>query len=603
LLYKQVGSSDSDDWTKAPLAAHNRSQMRDRSNPAARRRGGKVDPESAAGPSARASRLLLPESDHYDDFDSRPEAFADELDRTLHLRRISTGKSMLDRAEASLARLDPADPHAARVLLLVAQWVDVGYRDHRLLDFLLLRFPADCRKRLSIADYLRLRMVDAFRALSVEDVDSAVDSLDFVLKTETDLPDEGLAALAHFWKGRAHRKKGEYETALLHIVRARELAQKSNDEIFTAIIQIQESWLLFQKGMRKEALRLLSHAESILEATDHYVALGNIESARGRIVRRSGEYTQALEHFDRAIALYAQGDLNHPNLARALVNAAYVRRLLSLQLRRKIDARAQPGGAGTSAGAGSGLRARYQQISHQAILDLRRAREIYALHVHAGGTGNVLFNLGYLHLDRGDIDHAAHEAGEAYRLGLEKNDHILMARARILQAAAENARVEEQLGEDVDIAVYANLALQHSEEALGLARGTQNRRLLAGAWIARGATAANDFFQDWELARRSASEAASLMGPGETDHLVDALTALKSQIVRASGISDTLRAWSEGMVGDKTFQQIAEEFAEIVIPKVWIREDRKISRVAESLSISPKKVRRILRNAGYLERG
>jgi hypothetical protein len=57
------------------------------------------------------------------------------------------------------------------------------------------------------------------------------------------------------------------------------------------------------------------------------------------------------------------------------------------------------------------------------------------------------------------------------------------------------------------------------------------------------------------------------------------------------------------MVGDKTFQQIAEEFAEIVIPKVWIREDRKISRVAESLSISPKKVRRILRNAGYLERG
>lgn len=577
--------------------------MKDHSIPAARRRAGKVHPESAAGPSAHSPRLLSPESDQGDDFDSRPEKFAEALDRTLHLRRISTGKSMLDRAEATLATLDPSDPHAARLLLLVAQWVDVGYRDHRLLDFLLLRFTGDCRKRLSIADYLRLRMVDAFRALSVEEVDSAVDALDFVLKTESDLPNEGLAALAHFWKGRAHRKKGEYETALLHIVRARELTQRSHDEIFTAIIQIQESWLLFQKGMRKEALRLLSHAENILKATDHYVALGNIESAKGRIVRRSGEYTLALEHFDRAIALYAQGDLNHPNLARALVNAAYVRRLLSLQLRRKIDARAQPGGGGSSATAGSALRARYQQISHQAILDLRRAREIYALHAHAGGTGNVLSNLGYLHLDRGDIDHAAHEAGEAYRLGLEKNDHILMARARILQAAAENARVEEQLGEDVDIAVYANCALQHSEEALALARGTQNRRLLAGAWIARGATGANDFFQDWELARRCASEAASLMAPGENDHLVDALAALKSQIVRASGISDTLRAWSEGMVGDKTFQQIAEEFAEIVIPKVWIREDRKVSRVAESLSISPKKVRRILRSAGYLERG
>jgi hypothetical protein len=55
------------------------------------------------------------------------------------------------------------------------------------------------------------------------------------------------------------------------------------------------------------------------------------------------------------------------------------------------------------------------------------------------------------------------------------------------------------------------------------------------------------------------------------------------------------------MVGGKTFQQVTEEFAEIVIPKVWLREDRKISRVAESLSVSPKKVRRILRNTGFLD--
>jgi DNA-binding NtrC family response regulator len=78
---------------------------------------------------------------------------------------------------------------------------------------------------------------------------------------------------------------------------------------------------------------------------------------------------------------------------------------------------------------------------------------------------------------------------------------------------------------------------------------------------------------------------------------------LKSRVLRASGIDDTLRAWSEGMVGDKTFQQVEEEFAEIVIPKVWAREGKKISRVAERLSVSPKKVRRILRNAGFLDHG
>lgn len=528
-------------------------------------------------------------------------AFAASIALALQQRRIAAGIAMLDEAETALARLDPSHPEATRLLLLVAQWVDVGYRDHRLLDTLLLRFTPEIRKQLCIAAYLRLRMVEAFRALSVEDVDAAILGLDFVLNTEKDLPDESLAAVAHFWKGRAHRKKGEYETALLHIVRARELAQKSQDGIFTAVVQIQESWLLFQKGLRKDALRLLAHAESVLKDTDHYVALGNIESARGRIVRRAGEYTRGLDHFDRAVALYAKGDPNHPNLARALVNAAYVRRLVALQLRRRIDSRPHPGGAKNSPDS-VGLRARYQQICHQAILDLRRAREIYAIHSHAGGTGNVLFNLGYIHLDRGDIHHAAHEAAEAYRLGLEKNDHILMARARILQAAAENARVEEQLGEDVDIAVHANRARQHSEESLALARNTQNRRLLAGAWIARGITAANDFFQDWELARRCSSEAAGLMGPGENDHLAEDLAALKSQIVQASGISDTLRAWSEGMVGDKTFQQITEEFAEIVIPRVWLREDRKISRVADRLSVSPKKVRRILRSAGLLSR-
>lgn len=45
---------------------------------------------------------------------------------------------------------------------------------------------------------------------------------------------------------------------------------------------------------------------------------------------------------------------------------------------------------------------------------------------------------------------------------------------------------------------------------------------------------------------------------------------------------------------------MTEEFAEMVIPQVWLREGKKVSRVAERLSISPKKVRRILRSVGLL---
>ena len=527
--------------------------------------------------------------------------FVRSLTHALNVRHVSEGVAMLNKAESALANMTPVHPHATEVLLLLAQWVDVGYQNQHLLDSLLEKFPLECRRKLTVEDFLRVRMAEGFRALSAEEVDRAIDAFEFILRAEREASDERLATLAHFWKGRAHRKKGEYETALREIVSARELAQKNRElTMLTAVIQIHESWVLFQKGLRKEALRLLAHAETALKDTDHYLALGNIESARGRIVRRSGEYLKALEHFDRAIAIYSSGDPDHRNLARTLVNSAYVKRLLALQLRKRID-------EGTRKAKRLGLndptalRTRYQQLCSEAMAQLRRARNIYALHGHSAGIGTVIVNSGSLHLDSGDIDRAAREALEAYRIGQEKNDHILMARARVLQAAAENAKVEEQLGEDVDTALHADHAKAFSEEALVLARHTQNRRLLAGAYIARGTTAANDFFQEWDLARRCANEAANLMGAGENDHLADELAALKSQITQASGVNDRLRVWSEGVLGDKTFQQVTEEFAEIVIPKVWLREDRKISRVAQSLSISPKKVRRILRNAGLLD--
>src|SRR3954469_24647467 len=190
------------------------------------------------------------------------QQFMQNLGLALRVRRIAEGAAMLDGAEAELAKVGPKTPEIAALLLLIAQWVDAGYRDHRFLDPLLAGLPSAFRRQLPISDYLRLRMVEAFRALSMSEADSAIEALDHVLKTERDLPDEALAALAHFWKGRAHRKKGEYEASLKDIVRARELAQRSRDDTFTAVIQIQESWLLFQKGMSKDALRLLAHAES-----------------------------------------------------------------------------------------------------------------------------------------------------------------------------------------------------------------------------------------------------------------------------------------------------------------------------------------------------
>lgn len=274
------------------------------------------------------------------------------------------------------------------------------------------------------------------------------------------------------------------------------------------------------------------------------------------------------------------------------MNAAYVKRLIALDLKHRSA-------TGRVRGADH---VQYLQVCQDALRLLTRAGDIYSRQHHQAGTGSVLVNAGHLHLDSGDIDRAEEEALKAYQLGEEKQDHILMARSRILQATIQNERAEEQVGESADIALHAHQARTYSEEAISLARLTQNNRLLAGAYVVRGCVAANEYFQDWETAKQFASLAGDMLGKDDLDHLSKQLSVLKTRILRATGVDEILRAWSEGIVGQKTFQQVTEEFAELVIPKVWNREGRKIARVAEQLSISPKKVRRILNNVDLLKR-
>jgi tetratricopeptide (TPR) repeat protein len=527
------------------------------------------------------------------------------LDALLLERKVAEGFEFLRRQDAVISELKPTEPDAGAIVVRLAQWVDLGYRDAQSLAMLTDRFLLKHRARMRVPEFLQLRMAEAFCALGAENLGRAIEILEFVLQAEGELGDKRLAAIAHFWKGRAHRKKGEYEQAKKHIVRGRELMQAIRAHKLAAVIQIQESWLLFQTGQLADALRILDEAKAHLAETDDALSLGNIESARGRMERQAGKYAEALEHFDRAVELYAQRDPSHRNLARALVNAASVKRLIALQLRKRIDARAARTEAreeaATAARGAAGELARYTQICTEALEQLQRAGEIYAQHHYYSGTASALVSAGYLHLDAGNIDLGASEALKAYNLAHDKNDHIHMARARTLQSIAENVRVDEQFGEDADAAVYANNASRYADDAVRLAELTENRRLVAEAYVARGMVYANDYFQEWEDAKRCIDHASARLGPEEHDHLWEDLMTLKMRILRASSIDETLRAWSDGLLGDKTFQQVTEEFAGIVIPRVWQREGKKVSRVSNRLSISPKKVRRVLRNAGLLK--
>jgi hypothetical protein len=130
-----------------------------------------------------------------------------------------------------------------------------------------------------------------------------------------------------------------------------------------------------------------------------------------------------------------------------------------------------------------------------------------------------------------------------------------------------------------------------------LARHTDNRRLLAMAFVWQGLTESNEALADFEAAQLSYDHACAALKGEDAGNLATDLATLKSRLFRTGSVNPILRAWAEGLVGDKSFQQITEDFAEIVIPKVWEREGKKVSRVAQRLSMSPKKVRRILDRA------
>jgi tetratricopeptide (TPR) repeat protein len=515
-----------------------------------------------------------------------PELLA-QLEKCLQLRNIREGFALLDKLCKNLKSERSFDaPYLIALAVCLAQWVDLGYRDHTLLKNVMERLPKCCPE-MPFIDVMRLNLIEAYSCLASENPDGAITLLERTWTAGAGLMPEYLTFLTHFWKGRAHRQKGDYKHAAWHIQAARDSANSLGNPKLVAVTKIHESWLVFQDGDLRRALQLLDQAEAELRPIGHALSLGNIESARGRFVRRSGRYQEALEHFGRAIEVYGVDFPQHPNLARAMVNAAYVKRLMALDLR-----------AGTNKGLACGaLNSRYLRLTREALELLKQAGEIYATHHHQGGTGSVLVNAGYLHLESGDIERASIEADRAFAVGEEKNDLILMTRAKTLQSAVNRAKSEEQLDGDEDTFVYARRAVELADEAIETAKRTENRRLLAEALIVRGFAALDEHNRDIQLARSCTSEAANLLGEGDRDHLFKELGELKERILRSVGIEDSLRRWSEGQIGKKTFQQVQEEFAEIVIPRVWENLGRNVSRVSAQLSISPKKVRRLLRRA------
>src|SRR5947208_80646 len=92
-----------------------------------------------------------------------------KLNQALAMRHIEEGFQILDEASRSFPEFDSHDAASAQFVLCIAEWVDAGYSDQRLIEMLLQKFPSERRRSMSIAEYLLLRMAEAFACIAKED--------------------------------------------------------------------------------------------------------------------------------------------------------------------------------------------------------------------------------------------------------------------------------------------------------------------------------------------------------------------------------------------------------------------------------------------------
>lgn len=532
-----------------------------------------------------------------------PDEVLAQLKRGITHREIDSGILCLQEHEHLLEHLDANQKNSARLLGYFAQWVDVGFGHPSRLRELLTRFPKEIRAGLPLGEYVDLRMAEGMLAMNDEAVSDAVGHFEIVLALGGDLSDKQSLAVANFWKARCLRKIGEYQEALDSTIKASALAVELGYPKMAAVMHVLESWLIFQGGKSDRAEQILRQAEEALRQSDDFVTLGNIHSSYGRMARRGGQYEKAILHFTAAIREYRKRRSQHPHLARTLTNIALVKQLISLQLGKKIDEhirRQRKAGARGQKLKKSTLspRASREQLRAEAFKHLEEAEAIYRHNESCHGISSIHLVRGYLYLDDGDYELAEQNANSGLALARQKNDPITLSRLSLLHCMIENAKVEDDVNDKTGPEGHARQALSWAQDSIKFGKQTQNRRLLGNAYIWEGLTYANSFLNEWDSARRSYDSALAVLKGAQSGQLWNDLQTLKQRLMPKVIVEDKLRAWSKGSIGEKSFQQILDEFTELIIPKVWENEGRKISRVADRLSVSPKKVRRILEIAG-----
>jgi hypothetical protein len=96
--------------------------------------------------------------------------FLSQLQEHVAAREIERGMACLRSHQDLIANLDPCQGNAARLLAHLAIWTDIGFSGPPLRELLkrFEHFEPGLRSKLSIADYICLRMTEGMAAMAEE---------------------------------------------------------------------------------------------------------------------------------------------------------------------------------------------------------------------------------------------------------------------------------------------------------------------------------------------------------------------------------------------------------------------------------------------------
>jgi tetratricopeptide (TPR) repeat protein len=450
-----------------------------------------------------------------------PDAFLSRLAEAIALRHSERCTELLAPYAPDIDRVNPGQKNAARLLAYFAQWVDMGFYQSLGVEELfvcnhlkhlkssLSRLTKSYRADVSAPTYALLRFSEGCVALLEGALDKAIVDLQVAVGMEEVIGDSDTVTAANWFLARAHIGKGEYDLAFLYINRAEEIARKSGRAELLAVIQTSEGWLHFQRGEREQALRVFEKATPVLAVVRDHRSLGFIAASRGRIAKRDGLYVKALDYFTEALNEYEHehGPSPNPDKARALVSMAFVKYLLSRRCRHNERDKAV--------------------FCKEALAHLIEAEEIFKRYSHEIGEGLVNLTRTFLHIQGKELALAESEVRQAYQLGTQNENSILIARASLLQCKIETLKAQDN---NSPSACHLERALGFANEAIQQATKTQNRRLRAKAYIWCGLTLVSEYFNDLKGARKCYDEADRLLKPKGGDNVRDHFDLLGSRL-------------------------------------------------------------------------